>query len=167
MCVAAHVCAVKTSQRPGLQPANTHTHTHTHPIDELVWRRGAGFCGCFSHWQTGAAHGDFCNVSLKKRSPKNIDLRDNVQPAGHYCKINTDRVIQQHKADVYFAIMTQLTVCNPGYRAVQFVVLKPEGESAFSSHSFPLEFPIGCWLASLWCDKLYTVICEFLSHYVM
>lgn len=45
---------------------------------------------------------------LKKRSPKNIDLRDNVQPAGHYRKINTDRVIQQHKAGVYFAIMSSL-----------------------------------------------------------
>lgn len=86
---------------------------------------------------------------LKERSPKNIDLRDNVQPAGHYCKINTDRVIQQHKAGSDFCDNDQLTVCNPGYRAVQFVVLKLERESAFSSHSFPLEFPIGlfyeCW----------------------
>lgn len=45
---------------------------------------------------------------LKERSSKNIDLRDNVQPAGHYCKINTDRVIQQHKAGSDFAIMTSL-----------------------------------------------------------
>lgn len=36
--------------------------------------------------------------SLKKRLPKNIDLRDNVQLAGHYHKINTDWVIQQHNA---------------------------------------------------------------------
>lgn len=47
---------------------------------------------------------------------------------------------------VYFAIMTSLR--SHDFRAVQFVVLKLERESAFSSPGFPLEFPMGFWFMS-------------------